>query len=260
MKLPTQRKKPSDNIVDYILMIVGEKKVGKTSFCTQFPNNFIMEFEPGNAKHLDANYEDITSLSVFNSLLRELENNPGYCKTLILDEITILYDLIHLALLALEGIEDPQKLGHGKGWGRIGRTFDSYIRRLQSLDCGIIYTGHSEIKEAESRSGRKISKLEAAMGSRVSRTMDRLTHFWGVMQFNEEGNRNLHITGDDYIKAGHGFSENHFKLVEGGVIPLGSSPVEGYQNFIKAWNNEPLNNSLGKRTTKKKGLRIGNRK
>lgn len=261
MKLPTQKKIPPDNIADYILMIVGEKKIGKTSFCAQFPDHFIMEFEPGNAKHLKANYEDVGSLATFDSLLKELEKNPGYCKTLILDEITILYDLIHRKLLKMEAIEDPGQLGFGKGWGRIGRTFDNYITRLQSLGCGIIYTGHSEIKEAETRSGRKISKLEAAMGGRVSKTMDRLTQFWGVMQFDEHGGRNMHITGDDYLKAGHGFSENHFKLVNDGIIPLGSSPVEAYQNFIKAWNNESLDStSPAKQQTKKKGLKINRRK
>ncbi len=237
MTLPTKKKIPPSKISDYILFIVGDKKVGKTSFCCQFPDHFILEFECGNARHLEANYEDVTSLRVFDNFLKELEANPGYCKTLILDEITILYNMIWQALLKTEGIEDPAELSHGKGWGRIGKKFDSYINRICALKCGIIFTGHSEMKEVELRSGRKIAKLEAAIGGRTNKTMDRITHLWGVMQFAEDRSRQLYIVGSEAIKAGHGFDKRHFKNVKEGYIDLGNSPEEGYKNFIDAWNN-----------------------
>ena len=51
MQLPKNKNVPSDDLADYVLMIAGEKKIGKTSLAAEFPDSFVIEGEPGNAAH-----------------------------------------------------------------------------------------------------------------------------------------------------------------------------------------------------------------
>lgn len=238
MPLPTTIKKPPTNLESYTIFLAGTKKVGKTSFCTQFPGHFVMEFEVGNASHLEANWQDVPTLKVFKETLVELEKNPTYCKVLILDEINVLYTMIMNKLCKEEAVLDPQSLGFGRGWGAIGREWDDYIRRIQALPVLKIYTGHSELKEVKTRDDRKVTRLTGALGGRVSKSMDALSHIYGVMDFNKDGSRYIQVVGDDLVTAGHGFQGTHFKNIENGRIELGSTPEEGYKKFIAAWNND----------------------
>lgn len=249
--LPTKRKIPSTSLSDYTLFIAGEKKVGKTSFCAQFPKHFILEFECGNAKHINANYEDIPDLATFTTILKDLENSPDYASTVICDEINILYEMLVQDICKTEGILDPQELPFGRGWGAIGRKFRAFINRLQSLPSGNIYTGHSEVKEITTRQGRKINKLEAALMGQPNKIMERITHGWFAMQFDKGSERYLYIEGDDFIKAAHGFKDN-FQTITEGKIPLGNSPQQGFTNFTSAWANRLILNTSTRKVQNQK--------
>ncbi len=96
LTLPTEIKKPSDNIWDYTFFFAGDKKVGKTSFLAQFPDHFILEGEPKNADHIEGNYVDIHNWKEFLSYISLLEKTPNYCKILCIEDIPSIYRLLHL--------------------------------------------------------------------------------------------------------------------------------------------------------------------
>lgn len=250
-----EKKTPSDDLSTYTLFITGAKKVGKTSLCAQFPRSFIFEMEVGNARHLHCAYEDVGSLADLDKLLKiaEKETQPA---TWIVDEVNIIYDMIVEQICKAEGVPDLMELGYGKGWSRAKQIFNGYIRRIQNLPGGHIYTGHEEEKTSKTRNGREVTKSEARVSKECNRVMDAYTTMWASMNFDSEGNRYLQIVGDDYVKAGHGFGGSHFKLVEDGKIPLGNTAEQAYINFIKAWNNEPIMVSSSKAPTQKKTFKM----
>lgn len=241
MGLADEINDPSDKLEDYTIFLSGAKKVGKTSLAAQFPRSFIFEFEVGNAKHLKCAHRDITSLDELDKVLglAEKESRTGVKNTWIFDEIGILYDMILEDVCQSNGVNDPGEIGFGKGWFNIKRKFRAYLLRFQALNGGKIYTGHEEEKTSSTRTNRSVTKSEARLSKEGNRVMEEITHMWLVMNFDSKGNRYLQIKGDDYIKAGHGF-EDRFALIEDGKIPLGKNVHEAYQNFLKAWNNQPI--------------------
>lgn len=243
MPLPTENKTPSDNIADYTILICGEKNTGKTSLAAQFPNHFIFEFEPGNAKHLACVYEDCPDLKTFEHWLKEAEKDSTP-RTIVIDEIQKLYDLCLERLLKEEGVDDPMDLNWGKGYKRIATYFNRYITRLQALPGGNIYTAHCEYKEMETRKGRKITKITPKFGAEVTRLKDKQLHICGMIMFAEDGTRDFYLQGDDLIEASCKLLDNHFYYIAESnkrsiaKFPMGANAVEAYDNFTKAFANK----------------------
>lgn len=239
MPLPTQKKTPSDTLADYTILIAGEKNSGKTGFAAQFPNHFIFEFEPGNAKHLNCVYEDIPNLKTFDYWLQKAEKDPEP-RTIVIDEVQRLYNLIMERLLDQEGVDDPKDLGWGKGWKRINAQFDKYITRLQALPGGNIYTAHCEYKEMELRSGKKITKLVPKFGAETNRFKDKWIHICGQIMFTDGGQRIFYLQGDELIEASCKLLDNHFRFNGRSLnkFPMGANATEAYNNFTIAFANE----------------------
>lgn len=249
--MPKAALSPSKNLTDYTLLIAGTKKIGKTSFCAQFPNHIILEFETGNAKHLNCRYVDVPTHKDAQEVLQFLEKNPNYCSTIIVDNVQALYELFVEKITNDLKVNDPSEKAHGAAWGTIGRRFSEYLNRLQGMGKGVIYTAHTKTKYYTNINGVEVSKLETNLGSRAHEMMYRNTQFWGVMAYGKGKNaeREMVIAGDEITSAGHGFKD-HFKLCNR-VIPMGKSPEEAYSNFIKAWNNEPIGQQVTKVKVKK---------
>ncbi len=244
MPLPTIKEIPSDSLADYTILIAGEKNAGKTSFAAQFPNHFIFEFEPGNAKHLSCVYRDIPDLKTFEKWLKEAENDPNP-HTIIIDEVQKLYDLCYEQLLKEEGVDDPKDLGWAKGWIRIAARFNKYITRLQALPGGNIYTAHSVTKELERRGGGKLTKICPKFGAETTRFKDKYLHICGMIMFTDKGQREFILQGDDIIEASCKLLDDHFYYNSGqglkrsiAKFPMGRNAVEAYDNFTKAFANK----------------------
>lgn len=238
MPLPTKRKEAVESLADYTILICGEKNAGKTSFAAQFPNHFIFEFEPGNAKHLNCCYEDIPDLKTFDFFLKQAENAPEK-RTIVIDEVQILYELCMEKLLKEAGVDDPQELGWAKGWKRIAAYFNRYITRLQALPGGNIYTAHCEYKEIKLTGGGTVDRIAPRIGKEVGRFRDKFTHICGMIMFSEGGNRDFYLQGNNLLEASCKLLDNHFRH-EGRSIarfPMGSMAEAAYANFNSAFIN-----------------------
>lgn len=249
LTLPTGLNQPSDKVSDYTIMLAGEKKIGKSAFAAQFPNHFILECEPGNAKHLTARFRDVTSWPVFKKYLEMLEANPNFAETYIIDDIPSLSSLCQDWVCKQRGIEHPSDQTHGKGWNAVESEFKRALNRFQALPGGKIYTAHNVYKEYEKKSGAKFSRLETSCGSQADRYMDAVANMWMVMQYGPNRERIITIQGDELLKAGCDIV-GHFidkvtkkKLIN---IPMGDSAEQAYMNFCKAWDNEMTEAEAGR--------------
>jgi len=231
-------KKPSENLNDYTLCFVGEKKTGKTSLAAEFPNHFILEFEPGNANHLECFAQDIYNWEEAEQAIIQIkEALPDFCETLIIDDIPSAYEYCCLWARKFLRLSDDEKLGY-TGYDITLRKFSDWVRSIQSLPIGKIYTAHTQIKDSETRTGKTISQLEPSWSNQCKKVLDKYLTLTGFVMMDDDGNRELRILGDSFVKANNGFKD-HFLVngVQRSSINLGRSSQEGYQNILKAWKN-----------------------
>lgn len=243
LKLPTTRKPPINDIGRHALLISGEKKTGKSAFAVQFPDHFMLEMELGNATHLDANYEDVPDFNTFDEYLKLLESNPGYCKTLIIDEIQLLYNHI------CDKVRSDKRMGLDEKftfeeWRIVRGQFTDILNRIKRLGLGVIYTAHLDEKELELRGGGKYTRLEPRMSGQCKSVTDDLFKccFTIVVEgMSDSARRFLQINRDEHIEAYNCFADNFINQATGKqfkYIPMGDSAAQAYQNFLSAFNNQ----------------------
>ncbi len=243
LKLPTARKPPINDIGRHALLITGEKKTGKSAFAVQFPEHFMLEMELGNATHLDANYEDVPDFAAFDGYLKLLEQSPGYCKTLIIDEIQILYNHI------CDYVRKEKRLGLDEKftfeeWRIVRGYFTEVLNRIKRLGIGVIYTAHLDEKECELRGGGKYIRMEPRMSGQCKTVTDDLFKccFTIVVEgMSDTARRFLQISRDELIEAYNCFADNFINQATGKqlkYIPMGDSAAQAYQNFLSAFNNQ----------------------
>jgi GTPase SAR1 family protein len=224
-------------------MFVGDKKVGKTSLASQFPDHHILEGEPGNAKHLECSFTDIHDWETAKNAITFLEQNPTFCKTIVIDDVPSFYEYCMMAVRKQLKLAEDEKPGF-TGYDVCLRWFNLFIRRIERLPIGKIYTAHTKINEVQTRTKRTISLLEPSWSGQCKKVLDRYTKLTGFIMFGAEGQREMHIIGDDFIQANNGFAK-HF-LIPGvenkqrNIIPLGTSAIQAYKNVLAAWKNESL--------------------
>lgn len=237
--LPSKPNIPKQNLGDYIICIIGENKVGKTALASMFPKSFTMECAPGNADHLKILKQDIHNWQEARDVVTLLTKNPNYCDTVIIDEVDQLYWYCYHHVRQLYKKDDTEKDDFDV-WRTIRNLFNNEIKRLIALKKGLIFTTHTSVKEYTDRGGNVTHRVESSLSSQCFSVLGCLVTCWFIMQFTSDGNREMIIEGDDFIKAGHGFSD-HFLDQNGNrikKIPLGKNPMQAYGNLIMAFNNK----------------------
>jgi hypothetical protein len=244
VSLPQGYNKPSDNIENYIWLFGGEKKIGKTDFSAQWPDHYILEGEPGNAKHLNCRYSDVFTWPEALQYLQAVKTTPNYCKTLVIDDVNSFYrmlirhtkkDIFKLA------DEEPMQIKH---WDYPREQFYSFFQQLRELNTrglGIVLTNHIDIKTVQDIYGKEYSQLILNFGNQAKEIIDSIAHFVGIMMRTTTGERHIYLKGTSFVKCGHGFT-SHFvnpqTLEELAYIEMGKSAKEAYQNFVAAFNNQ----------------------
>ena len=240
LSLPTQLNVPKTNLGDYIILIVGRKKAGKTSLASMFPNSFILECAPGNADHLKVRKSDIHSWEELTGYVELLEKNPSYAQTITIDELDQAYYYCYQYVRGLYKKADTEKDDFDV-WRTTKNLFTTFIKRLVALKKGIIFTTHITVKEYTDKAGNIIASQESALSKQYADIMDCLVTCWFIMEFTDNGERELILEGDDFIKAGHGFTDHFINPVDASrlkKIPLGKNPMQAYGNLIMAFNNK----------------------
>ena len=89
------------------------------------------------------------------------------------------------------------------------------------------------------RDGSSYHRTEPSLPGQAKDVLEGLVDIWAFYTYDKDV-RTLIIQGDDFIGAGHRI-ENRFRYADGEpikIIPMGKSPKEAYQNFVKAFENK----------------------
>ncbi|MDO5785685.1 MAG: ATP-binding protein [Eubacteriales bacterium] len=134
------------------VVIYGPEGIGKSTFASRFPDPVFIDTE-GGTKLLDV--ARLPAPQSWQDILDEVNyvaNNPGCCKTLVIDTADWAEQQAVSAICQRakkSGIED---FGYGKGYTYVAEEFQSLLRQLDKLiDRGInvVVTAHAKMRKFE---------------------------------------------------------------------------------------------------------------
>lgn len=252
LSLPSTPSSPAKSIGDYSILLYGEKKIGKTTLASRFPGAFFLMLEPGS-KALSVYQRPVNAWSEFKKYVTLLVHDKRF-QTVVIDPVDLAYKRCASYICQKLVIEHLSEEDWGKGWDAARDEFTYEINRLLHIGKGVIFISHAAEKEIKTRTGEKYHKIAPTMSGQARDILEGIVDIWAYYCYDSKA-RVLYIEGDDHIGAGHRL-ESRFKYTDGSPIkeiPMGHSPKEAYENFMKAFNNQILK---GGAVATKKILRI----
>lgn len=238
ISLATTKFKPSQTLWHYPFMLYGEKKIGKTTLLSMFPNAYAFMFEPNDSYELYKN--DILSWPDFADLVPQFLDGEHKFESCWIDNGRNCYDMALNLVCKENGISHPSEVkDFGQTWAKIYNEFSTPIRQLMQSKYGFAVTCHETEKEIETRSGRTFLQMVPDLTSSATRLF--CGEIYNIFYYHFEGSKRfLQIQGDDYIMAGHRM-KGHFLTPKGERIyriPMGDSEEEAFENLIRAFDNK----------------------
>lgn len=237
--LPTVKSKPSQNLADFLIFIYGEKKIGKTTFASNFPNALHLFFEPGG-KGLETYAVEMSGWADFLKILELLATDAGDpFENVVVDTVDLAYNMCFEFVCKREFMEHPSDNNDfGKSWGLIKKEFVDRMTALTKLGKGVVLLSHAKESEIKTRMHGVWTKIIPSLPNQAvefitgAADMNAYYGYYG-------GERRLVIDGSDNIEAGCRLKYN-FRTPTGEKIvsiPMGNSDEEAYENVLLAFNN-----------------------
>ncbi len=239
LALPKALSEPKTSLLDYSLLIYGEKKIGKTSLCAEFPGAFFLMCEPGG-KSLRIFQKPVAKWRDFVGYVDLLEKGGHGFKTVVVDTVDKAYERCWEHMLIKLCITHPHdENDYGKSWGLIEAEFVKQMTRLLNLPLGVVFISHATEKKVKTLDGDEFERIEPTMQNQANKFLTGIIDTWAYYGY-KDGTRQLVVDGDDYIGAGTRLQEN-FRHTDGTRvkrIPLGDSPKEAFAALQAAFANK----------------------
>ena len=238
ISLPTEKRKPSNNPQDFTWLIYGDKKIGKTSLSSCFPNSLIYSFEPG-AKAIEAFAVEIPDWQTALDYNEELFSTENDFQNVIIDTGMIAYDRNQQHVCNENNISYPGDLPHGKGWSILKKSFEKMHLDITSNGLGLIILAHDKVSEIELPSGLKTTRIEPVMSNGALGFYQGMVDIIGHYHYIGD-KRFLQIRGNEDVVCGCRMKHNFLTPKGERIIriPMGNSEQEAFENVMKAFNNE----------------------
>jgi hypothetical protein len=237
LTLPTERTTPSHRLADYSILLYAPPKWGKTTLANCFPKPVFAETERGT-KSLSVYREPIKNWKRFMMFIRALEKSGDF-STVVVDTVDYLYKWCEDYVCEELAIDHLSEEGFARGWDRLRSEFTVACNRITATQRGVIFISHADEKIVK-RMREETMKVVPSMARGALKVVHPLCDIVAYGHYDENGNRVLQIRGNEDVLAGHRLT-NHFVGVK--EIKMGTTPEEGYANFLKAFAVTSNNNS-----------------
>lgn len=135
--------KPINDISKVTMLLYGTPKIGKSTFCSRFDDHFFIATENG-LSHLETRNQLVTSWGEFLEVVDLLVNAKGMVKTVIIDTMDRLCDMLERELMKKYAVSCLNDLAYGKGTALFGNEMKAALDAIQGLGCGLIFVSHAE--------------------------------------------------------------------------------------------------------------------
>lgn len=167
------------------VVIYGPEGIGKSTFASRFPAPVFIDTE-GSTNDMDvARLPRPTSWNMLFEAIEYVKNNPGVCKTLVIDTVdwAELLCVEHIcALHNKKGIED---FGYGNGYVYTKEEFGRFLNRLSDLievGTNVVLTAHAQLRKFEQPDEMgAYDRWELKLGKKTSSQTSPLVKEWADM-------------------------------------------------------------------------------
>lgn len=231
--LPTKKSEILTDLKEYLILIYGIPKAGKTTLAAQFDDPLFLGLEPGT-KSLSVYRVEIKNWKNFTSTIEELEQDPKRFKTVVLDTFAKLHDHCVDSVCKSLGVVHPSDAPYGKGFNMVDQEFNKWMNRLTLTGRGVVLLCHEETKDIEQRDGSVqtmvVPKASKQARDYINRCVDLVAYYY----FGKDGKRYIRVQGTNEIMAGNRI-DGHFTSIS--KFEVGDSKQQAYKNFLAAFNN-----------------------
>lgn len=157
IKLPTEIQEPVFDIDHISMVIYGQPKIGKSTFCSRFENALFMATEPG-LNYLKTKNVRVNDWAECLELIGLLEQGGHGYKTLIIDTVDRLWAFCTECVRKSRKVESLVDIPYGKGKDLATTAFSDLIARIVRLNMGMVFVSHAQMADVETTNG-KVSKF-----------------------------------------------------------------------------------------------------
>ncbi|SDY70980.1 ATP-binding protein [Thermoactinomyces sp. DSM 45892] len=239
MLLPTEKTQPKQKLEDYSILLYGQPKIGKSTFCSRMDNPLFLATEPG-LEALSCYEVKVPDWQTFIRVCGELSKGNHPFKTIVIDTVDNLWKCCAEFIKEKQGIQHESDLGFGKGWQLIKDEFFRVIRKLSLLPYGLVFTSHVESYEVKTR----VSTINKAVPSIPRSGRDIVLGMVDIILYaesvrtNEGSIRVIRTQPDESWEAGDR-TEHAFGRKLPSTLPL------SFKKFEQAFYNQPEEETAG---------------
>lgn len=199
--LPTEKSVPEHTLGRYTFLLHGHPKVGKTTFCSDFPDTLFLLTTPA-PEALSLYKKHVSSWSEAMQVFKALRDEDHGFKTVIIDPIEQLYQYCREHVRKQYGFTHESEEDFGRGWEAVGSEFKTKLAKLSSLGLGLGMISHSEMKKIEDVEGRERYRIVPMLDKTSGRVVRHLVSFILYAEVDGQGNRLLRTQPSIKFEAG----------------------------------------------------------
>lgn len=165
------------------VLLYGKPKSGKTTAAAQFPKALLCAFEQGYNAIAGVKAAPITKWSEFKQILRQLEKPEAQAiyETIIIDTITIAWDLCEQFVCQQNGVQKIGDIAWGGGYSACKKEFENSLRKITQLGFGIVLIAHSASRIEKTAEGGDIEIISPDLPKRAAEICNGLVDIIGYI-------------------------------------------------------------------------------
>lgn len=192
------------------VLLYGKPKSGKTTAACSFPDAILFAFEKGYNAIGNAYPYDILKWSDYKLALRDLEDSrtKERFKTVIIDTISIAWDLCEQFVCTQNGVQKIGDIPWGGGYSAAKKEFESSLRKITQLGYGLVLIAHSSSRIEKDGDGNEREIVFPDIPKRASEICNGLVDIIGYIgnEYTDDGvQRWLYTRETPYVFAGSRF-------------------------------------------------------
>ena len=165
------------------VLLYGKPKSGKTTAAASFPKTLLCAFEKGYNAIAGIKAQDITKWSDYKMVLRQLEQDAAkeMYETIVIDTISIAYDLCEQYICAQHGVQKIGDIPYGAGYAACKKEFETSLRKITQMGYGLVLIAHSATRIEKNAEGSEIEIISPELPKRAAEVCNGLVDILGYI-------------------------------------------------------------------------------